>query len=109
MTCLRIFPNSVPRWRRKKSHSGTLREHNYYLVKYLNHSGGTITVICRWSALLMVVALPLTGGPQDTRVVIDRYCIGCHNSKLKSGELSLDAATAKKPTESPEVWEKVVR
>ena len=53
--------------------------------------------------------MPLFAAQTDTTAVIDRYCIGCHNSKLKSGDLSLDAATVKTPAESPEVWEKVVR
>src|SRR4051812_11977442 len=34
---------------------------------------------------------------------IDRYCLGCHNQKVKTGGLALDQ------TPSQEAWEKVVR
>jgi mono/diheme cytochrome c family protein len=40
---------------------------------------------------------------------VSRYCFACHNSQLKSGNLVLDPAGALKPTDHPEVWEKVVR
>lgn len=53
----------------------------------------------------------LSGSPavEPVRPVVDRYCLGCHNLKLRSGGLSLDASTAKTPVENPDVWEKVLR
>ncbi len=46
---------------------------------------------------------------QQPRATLDRYCTGCHNSKLKTGGLALDAAAAGEPAAHPEIWEKVVR
>src|SRR5215468_3338407 len=40
---------------------------------------------------------------------IDRYCLTCHNDRLKTGGLSLDGADVSRPDAQPEVWEKVVR
>ena len=46
---------------------------------------------------------------QQPRATLDRYCTGCHNSKLKTGGLALDDAAAGEPAAHPEIWEKVVR
>src|SRR5262245_43331954 len=40
---------------------------------------------------------------------IGRYCLTCHNDRLKTGGLSLDRADESRPDAQPEVWEKVVR
>src|SRR5579862_7903936 len=43
------------------------------------------------------------------REVLNRYCVTCHNGKLKTAGLMLDQMDlAKIPTEA-EVWEKVIR
>jgi hypothetical protein len=41
--------------------------------------------------------------------VIDRYCVTCHNQKLKTAGLMLDKADVASPGAGAEVWEKVVR
>src|SRR6266481_8501852 len=43
------------------------------------------------------------------RQVIDRYCVTCHNQKLKTAGLTLDEADVASPGATGEVWEKVVR
>ena len=43
------------------------------------------------------------------RRVIDRYCVTCHNQKLKTAGLMLDEADVANPGGGAEVWEKVVR
>ncbi|MEO7649206.1 MAG: DUF1592 domain-containing protein [Bryobacteraceae bacterium] len=61
--------------------------------------------------LLIVFAagsLLVLGQPQATRVMLDRYCISCHNERLKSGDVLLRAADANAPEANPELWEKVV-
>jgi hypothetical protein len=45
----------------------------------------------------------------STRAVIDRYCAGCHNDKVKAGGLVLNTLNPDNPAEKPDVWEKVVR
>ena len=41
--------------------------------------------------------------------VINRYCLTCHNEKLKTADLILSKADIENPGKDPEVWEKVVR
>jgi len=43
------------------------------------------------------------------RRTIDRYCVTCHNQKLKTAGVMLDAADLANPGAGAEVWEKVVR
>src|SRR5689334_11540994 len=54
------------------------------------------------------------GSPQQsatstTPAVMSRYCAGCHNTKLKTAGLALDALRADNVGQNPEAWEKVVR
>ena len=63
------------------------------------------------SIIILTVAggcLPLPAQAPPARAVIDRYCVGCHNDRLKSGAVAL-TASAKTPADNPELWEKVVR
>jgi len=43
------------------------------------------------------------------RQTIDRYCVTCHNQRLKTAGLMLDTADITNPGVGAEVWEKVVR
>src|ERR1700682_3004663 len=47
-----------------------------------------------------------TAAPQ--RALINQYCVGCHNAKLKTGVLVLDAVNVESVNQNPEVWEKVL-
>jgi hypothetical protein len=53
-------------------------------------------------------------GPQgstasaDARALLDQYCVTCHNSRLKTGGLSLDRVDVSDLSAGSEIWEKVV-
>jgi hypothetical protein len=47
--------------------------------------------------------------PVPHQVLVTRYCLSCHNERVKSGQLALDAVVARDPGDDPAVWEKVVR
>jgi mono/diheme cytochrome c family protein len=47
--------------------------------------------------------------PALPRAVIDKYCIGCHNQKLKTAGLALDTLDLLHPGGHTQEWEKVVR
>jgi Protein of unknown function (DUF1592)/Protein of unknown function (DUF1587)/Protein of unknown function (DUF1595) len=49
------------------------------------------------------------GGSLPPRTLLDKYCVTCHNEKLKTGGLSLDMADVTNVGARPDVWEKVVR
>src|SRR5262245_50260926 len=43
------------------------------------------------------------------RTVLARYCVSCHNDRLKSGGLALDRIDLDHVADNPAVWERVVR
>src|SRR5579883_514165 len=49
-----------------------------------------------------------TASAQD-RAVLDKYCVTCHNQKLKTAGLALDTADFARPSNSADIWEKVIR
>jgi len=49
-----------------------------------------------------------TAGDQG-QALVKRYCVGCHNDRLKSGSLSLEPLDLVKLSDHADVWEKVVR
>jgi mono/diheme cytochrome c family protein len=42
------------------------------------------------------------------RALINQYCIGCHNDKLKTGGLALDTVSIENVGQNPDIWEKVL-
>ena len=44
-----------------------------------------------------------------SRAFLDIYCAGCHNPRMKSGDLTLDVLDPSTPGAHPAVWEKVLR
>ena len=43
------------------------------------------------------------------RALLDRYCVGCHNERLKTAGLTLDALDVGRVGDGADSWEKVVR
>jgi cytochrome c5 len=43
------------------------------------------------------------------RAVLDRYCVSCHNERVKTADLMLDRVDVTTPGTNAEVWEKVMR
>ena len=53
-----------------------------------------------------------TGAPLDAsqpRAILDKYCIGCHNAKLRMGGLSLDGLDLADGDQNAAILEKVAR
>ncbi len=40
--------------------------------------------------------------------LVNKYCVSCHNQKLKTANLILDRADSQQPANSAEAWEKVI-
>src|SRR5688572_24864749 len=49
------------------------------------------------------------GSIQAQRALLDKYCVSCHNDRVKTANLSLQNADLAKVAEHAEVWEKVIR
>jgi hypothetical protein len=47
--------------------------------------------------------------PATPAAVINQYCVGCHNTKAKAGNLALDSVLTAPIGQHSEEWEKVVR
>ena len=88
----------------------------------------TLSAVRRSAALSMAGALALLlsaelhgAGPQQPgsgaaaaarspqQLLLDRYCVTCHNERLKTAGLTLDVLDVDDAAAHPEVWEKVVR
>ena len=58
-------------------------------------------------------ALPAVGqntaAPSEQRALLNRYCVTCHNERLRTAGLTLDTADVDAVSEHAETWEKVVR
>jgi mono/diheme cytochrome c family protein len=81
--------------------------------------------LCMW-ALAIVFSVPTLAGrqlepadinptlsiasdtPVNPQAIISKYCITCHNQKLRTGGLVLDPVDATNPAAQSEIWEKVV-
>jgi len=61
------------------------------------------------TALSQAQASPTASAPSPQRALLDRYCVTCHNQRLKTGGLTLDAMDVADVGAAPEVWEKVVQ
>ncbi len=47
--------------------------------------------------------------PQPARQLVDKYCVGCHNQRTKTGDLILDTADYAAIPAHSAMWEKVVK
>ncbi len=53
-------------------------------------------------------AQSIAPAPAPQRALLDRYCVTCHNQRLRTGDLALDVADLSRVGEAPGVWEAVV-
>ena len=60
-----------------------------------------------WLASACLGVAPAQTLAPTTRAVVERYCAGCHNPKLKTGGFVLNSAAD--PGANSDTWEKVVR
>ena len=45
----------------------------------------------------------------NSRAVVDRYCVTCHNQRTRTSDLALDTVDITSPAAHGEIWEQVVR
>jgi cytochrome c5 len=87
-------------------------------------AAGTL-LASRWGAPSVMAASPQAPAAQSTgsqttppspvashgsqqRQLLNRYCVTCHNERLKTAELLLDKADVENPAANAELWEKVI-
>lgn len=61
-------------------------------------------------SLMLALALRGADAPPtvNPRAVLDKYCVTCHNQKLRTAGLTLDTLDVTKAGANAEVWEKVI-
>ena len=73
--------------------------------------GERISCACAWkpppNPAPQAPARPATAA-SDHGQLLKRYCVTCHNERLKTADLKLDGVDVAHPGAHPEVWEKVV-
>jgi len=71
---------------------------------------GIATAVVVWiaSSAIGLSAQP-DSSPSPQRTTLDRYCVTCHNDRLKTANLSLQGLDLTKVAERAELWEKVIR
>ena len=60
-------------------------------------------------ALSSTSATTQTSSPTSPRAILDQYCVGCHNQKLKTAGLMLDKLDISRVRENAPILEKMVR
>jgi hypothetical protein len=63
-------------------------------------------------AVLTTVALGQVrseSGAGQAKKTLDTYCVGCHNSRVKAGDLSLDTLSLDAVHQNADIWEKAIR
>ncbi len=66
-----------------------------------------IGAIC-FTASAFQAPKPVSAPTTPARALVTKYCVTCHNQKLKTANLMLDAADAVNVSNSAETWEKVI-
>src|ERR1700722_5533794 len=65
-----------------------------------------VRVACLAAAAVTVFGQ--TGPSSPAHELVNKYCVSCHNQKLKTAGLALDRVDADHPFTSQETWEKVI-
>jgi mono/diheme cytochrome c family protein len=52
---------------------------------------------------------PSAAAPNPNKTLVDRYCVGCHNQRLKTAKLELDTLDIAHPEKDPLTWERAIR
>jgi hypothetical protein len=66
-------------------------------------------VLLAGAASSYVILSRLADSPDAHEALVGRYCLDCHNSAERAGDLSLERADLARVGENPELWEAVVR
>jgi hypothetical protein len=63
----------------------------------------------RFAILLLFTPLLSAETAADARTLVNQYCTGCHNQKLKTGGIALDTPDLNKVDADAPLWERVLR
>ena len=78
-------------------------------LPFRSGSGLLLALACGLALPSRVAGQPLPDAAATDRALLDRYCVTCHNARLRTGGLSLDGADVGGVEREPKVWEQVAR
>jgi mono/diheme cytochrome c family protein len=64
---------------------------------------------CALAAAPPQAAQPATAAANPNKALIDRYCVTCHNQRLKTANLTLDVLDLSHPEKNALTWERAIR
>src|SRR5690349_7052703 len=67
-----------------------------------------VAAVVAWTPGAATADATQATAPSPARALLNKYCVTCHNARLKTGGLMLDAVNVDDVSASPEIWEKVV-
>ena len=75
-------------------------------TRWLTGGAAAVAVLC-----LAAFAVPAAAAPaaSSAREVLDRYCVRCHNDRLQTAGVALDAADVEQVAHDAALWERAVR
>src|SRR5579862_2398644 len=72
--------------------------------------GSTMLFAATLLAATALAQTPVASSPvSPSRALVNQYCLGCHNDKLKSGSFSWTSVDLAHPEKTPEQSEKIIR
>ncbi len=71
-------------------------------------AGVFVCVLAAVPPALAAPAQPERLAPTEAGEVLQRYCVTCHNERLRTADLALDTLDPSRPASNPEVWERVI-
>ncbi len=69
----------------------------------------TVLIVSVMGCEALLAQIPAASGVATNKALLDRYCGGCHNDKLKASNFSLQNVDLNKVADHPEIWERVIR
>jgi mono/diheme cytochrome c family protein len=78
-------------------------------MKFTGSVSKIALVFCASALLKAAPQQSAPASPSEYRALLDKYCVTCHNDRLKTAGLLLDKADVSHVSEGAEVWEKVIR
>jgi mono/diheme cytochrome c family protein len=71
-------------------------------------TGAAGLALCGLAAFGFQRGAPAASPANPAAQLVNTYCVGCHNQRVKSGNLALDAIDQQNVANSAEAWEKVI-
>src|SRR5512142_293374 len=79
-----------------------MTRHTFYAI------GAACLALCGVAAFGFQGTAPASSSATPAAELVNKYCVGCHNQRLKTANLLLDRADSVNVANSAEAWEKVI-